>query len=489
MDKETKRLAAIIETQSALAQAGLDLSAFMELAVQKISQLTPSSGSVVELIEGDEMVYRAASGRLACHVGLRLRISGSLSGACTESKQVLLCEDAESDERVDREACRRLGIRSMVVAPLVSYGKSVGVIKLSSERAHAFAEKDVQTLKMMGGLLGSAIGRQAHFEANQRLLAERMNAITALQSEIAHRREFEACLQKSEQRTRLIIDTAHDGFICMDANGIILDWNRQAERIYGWAKEEALGKELAALIIPEERRAGHRAGVKEFARTGSSALINQRLELMTVHRDGRPVPVELSLSSMSDGDSYVANAFVRDISQRKEVEQQLIRLARYDSLTGLANRRHFEEKLKEAMARSTRSGAGLTLMFLDIDHFKSINDMYGHAGGDEALVEFAARINKTIRVTDTAARLAGDEFIVIFEGLKQPDEVHVIGQKILGLLKEAFVIGGEPVRITASIGFAFYRQNCNASELLAKADKALYQAKEKGRHQYAIANP
>lgn len=473
MKEENIHLAAIIEAQSLLAQASLNLPAFMELVVTKISELTPSSGSVVELVEGDEMVYHAGSGQMAPHVGMRINMSGSLSGLSVAEQKVLFCEDTETDIRVDRESCRKVDIASMVVAPLFRQGNAVGVIKISSSEKHAFSEQDVQTLEMMAGLLGSALAQQIQFETNQRLLQEKEATNLALQT--------------SEQRMRMIIKSAHDAFVCMDEEGFILEWNYQAEQIYGWSREEAIGKELAALIIPEDRRAGHRSGMAAFAQTGKSVFTDQRMELKTVCRDGRAVFVELSLSTMKDGDRYIANAFVRDISKRKEVEQQLLYLARYDSLTGLANRRHFEEKLVEAMARSGRSKLSLTLMFMDIDHFKHINDIYGHAGGDEALIEFAARISKAIRITDTPARLAGDEFVIIFEGLKKEAEAHTIAKKILNALQEPFKVGRSLITVTASLGLAYYNQTGTSSDLLERADKALYQAKKKGRYQYAIA--
>lgn len=176
-----------------------------------------------------------------------------------------------------------------------------------------------------------------------------------------------------------------------------------------------------------------------------------------------------------------------DVSALKHVEQQLSRLARFDALTGLANRRQFNEKLAEALDGARRSGDSLALMFLDVDHFKSINDTLGHAAGDAVLKEFARRLQDTVRSTDCVARLAGDEFVIILEGLRGDAEPQFVARKIIAQVSHVFDVDGRPLNVSTSMGIAFHRHGViSASELLARADAALYEAKAAGRNTYRV---
>jgi diguanylate cyclase (GGDEF)-like protein len=182
-------------------------------------------------------------------------------------------------------------------------------------------------------------------------------------------------------------------------------------------------------------------------------------------------------------------ALSTDVTALKQVERQLIELARIDSLTGLPNRRRFEEKLREAMARSRRDGRAMALMVLDIDHFKAINDTHGHGIGDAVLKQFASRLNDSVRATDTVARLAGDEFVIILEGLSLREEAERVARKIGTTLRPSFVLGQIIIPVSSSIGIAFlHGEPVSADNLIAKADDALYEAKRAGRNTFAVSN-
>ncbi|HEX8705651.1 MAG TPA: response regulator [Myxococcaceae bacterium] len=170
------RLEEVVRTQALLADSKLDLGHFMQLVVDRMQALTGCKGAVVELVEGDEMVYRAASGSISQHVGVRLKRRGSLSGLCVERREVLLCRDSESDPRVDREACRRVGVRSMVCAPLFESGNAVGVLKVMATEANGFTAEDVALLELMAGALGAALGKQVLFDEKRRQ-AERLQSL------------------------------------------------------------------------------------------------------------------------------------------------------------------------------------------------------------------------------------------------------------------------------------------------------------------------
>ncbi len=169
------RLERIIQMQSLIVQAVFDLDRFMQLVVDNLQELTHAMGAVVELVDGDDMVYRAASGCMAPYVGMRLAQASSLSGLCVRTTEVLTCSDAESDPRVDLDACRRVGVRSMVCTPLLQGGQAIGVLKVMSSQVVAFDANDEQALRLMADVLGAALGKQMAFDqltkAEERLRA------------------------------------------------------------------------------------------------------------------------------------------------------------------------------------------------------------------------------------------------------------------------------------------------------------------------------
>jgi len=188
-----------------------------------------------------------------------------------------------------------------------------------------------------------------------------------------------------------------------------------------------------------------------------------------------------------DGTTHGAFTLSTDVTALKLVEQELRNLARIDTLTGLPNRRQFDEKLAEAMSRNRRSGKNMALMFLDIDRFKSINDIRGHGVGDLVLCEFAKRIRTSIRSTDTAARLAGDEFVIIVEDFRIYSEVEAIARKLVEAVRRPMSAAGDEIQISTSVGIAFAEaEEITPAELIARADHALYDAKAAGRDTFKL---
>ena len=193
---------------------------------------------------------------------------------------------------------------------------------------------------------------------------------------------------------------------------------------------------------------------------------------------------------MRDDDGQVTGflGVAYDIALQKQAEAKLLQLARSDALTGLANRAHFEEHLAAAIERSKRRGVEMALLFLDIDHFKAVNDTFGHEGGDIVLKEFARRLSELTRSTDLVARLAGDEFVVVLEGSIDPDSVRRITHDVISAMREPISIFGTPHPVSASIGVAMLDPATTSSlPLLRRADNAMYAAKRGGRGGYHVA--
>jgi diguanylate cyclase (GGDEF)-like protein/PAS domain S-box-containing protein len=487
LQRDSARLNEIITTQTMLAKANLDLDAFINLVVERMAILTLATGAVVEMVEGDAMVYQAVAGTLSEHLGLRLSKHSSLSGLCIQSREVLNCIDTENDPRVDIAACRAIGVRAMVVAPLFNAGNPVGVLKIVAAEPFTFTDRDVQTLRLMAGLIGAAIGHQTDYDTNLRLLSERTEAVTALEQEIARRIAIEEAVRENELRTRMILESSYDAFIAMDSNGVIIDWNQQAELTFGWTRQEAIGAILGDLIIPKIFRQAHAEGMKRFLETGEGAVLGKRIELIGLRKNGEEFPLEITIRALPTKHGHEFCSFLRDITEQKNAEKRLFQLAHSDYLTNLPNRSLFNDRIVEAMHRSKRTRSLMALMYLDVDKFKSINDNYGHAVGDGLLIEFSKRLSASVRETDTVARLGGDEFTIIAEALKSPDDAQLIASKIIKHVRKEMCIHDFNLNVTTSIGISFYQgEDIDADQLINNADRALYRAKQAGRNRLSL---
>ncbi|WP_338766478.1 diguanylate cyclase [Massilia sp. METH4] len=211
---------------------------------------------------------------------------------------------------------------------------------------------------------------------------------------------------------------------------------------------------------------------------------------MTIGQGDRARTVEVTrIPDVHDGVCNGVYVLGTDISAARRHEEELSRLARVDILTGLPNRRSYHEYLDAAVQRARRSGDGMALMFLDVDHFKQVNDTLGHAAGDIVLQEFARRVKGAVRVTDTVCRLAGDEFTVIVEGLACAAEAALVAQKIVAAFNAPFDLAAGSRKVSASVGVAFTSKfPVGLTELGETADRALYAAKAQGRGCFMVAD-
>lgn len=296
--------------------------------------------------------------------------------------------------------------------------------------------------------------------------------------EQAHRAESVARGEsaRSEARLRLITDNMPALISRIGPDGRFLFNNKAYERWLERPLSEITGQPLEHIYTPEQ--------YAQIAPHLQTAFAGQMVtfEMFTGRRHVRATYVP-----EIDAEGRVESVFglVHDITRIKQIEQELRALAQFDALTGLPNRRRLEERLQEAIARAERSGQGLALMFLDIDRFKGINDTLGHQAGDLVLQEFAARLTACVRQTDTVARLAGDEFVIVLEALETAEaaaQAEAVARKILQAMAPVMQIDANAVALSTSIGIALHvRGEQDGPALLQRADAALYAAKRAGR--------
>jgi diguanylate cyclase (GGDEF)-like protein len=315
-EPSSAQLREIIRTQTEIAASDLDPEAIMQLIAERAQQLTRSSSGVIELAEGEEMVYAVTTGEATPYLGTALKRATSLSGLCVREGKVLRSDDTRDDPRVDAAACRRVNAASMICVPLSHQGETVGVLKVYSPQAHHFDDGDVETLELLSELIAAQLSHANLYEAESR-----------------------------ESRS--------------------------------------------------------------------------------------------------------------------------------DALTGLPNRRAFEERLPVELARFSRSGRPLSLVLLDLDGFKGVNDRLGHPAGDEVLREIAA-ILRDSRMTDDCFRIGGDEFAMLMPGTTA-EEAGIAARRLADAVRGAEVADGE---IGVSFGIAT-SESLDGQALMAAADQALLAAKDR----------
>jgi diguanylate cyclase (GGDEF)-like protein/PAS domain S-box-containing protein len=276
-------------------------------------------------------------------------------------------------------------------------------------------------------------------------------------------------------RQEAILDTAADAFIGMDATGLITEWNIAASRLLGWARAEAIGQPVARLMIPPRDRDRHTAGLRQFLDTGITCLPQHPIMVTAQHRDGHFIPVELTVSRSQWQGTWRFHGFMRDITERLEHENQLSDLALTDSLTGLANRRAFLDRLDQAHARSRRHRTRLAVLYADVDQFKGINDTYGHAAGDAILRDVGDRLRALFRTEDTIGRLGGDEFAIVCEDFD--NSFDDLRDRVRQALAVPYLFRGQPILATVSVGVAIPSISETAAQLLERADSLMYEAK------------
>ncbi len=292
-------------------------------------------------------------------------------------------------------------------------------------------------------------------------------------------------LAKSEFQYRMLADYSRDLVIRIGADGTRHYISPSATELLGWSREE-LQQPRWELVHPEDAATVQQT-LRELFASGGSATVRFR----TRHKDGHYLWIEANARGVPGAQPGAPPEVIyagRDVTRRIEAEQALERLARHDTLTGLANRFYFNERIQLAIARQQRNARRLALLYLDVDHFKQINDTHGHAAGDEVLRQFVARLNRCLRANDFAARLGGDEFVVLVEDFDDEQAPITIAEKLIAALRDEMMIGDVRLRVSTSIGIGLLqRAPSGPDQLMHLADEALYAAKAAGRNTWRMA--
>jgi diguanylate cyclase (GGDEF)-like protein/PAS domain S-box-containing protein len=299
--------------------------------------------------------------------------------------------------------------------------------------------------------------------------------------------ERTAELRASEQRFQALVQHSSEVVILVDADARVEYVSESMTRLFGYSEAHLLGRRLTQLM-DDETGIRLREGLAEVAERPYGVL---ELELALRHRDGHPCTAQITITNLLDNPSVgglVLNT--RDISERRQLEDQLVHQAFHDSLTSLANRALFKDRVDHAVQRTKRHMPSVAVLFLDLDGFKEVNDSLGHAAGDRLLIQVAERLHSSVRPSDTVARFGGDEFAVLIEDASDEEELAAVAQRILDELRQPFFIGGRELHVRGSMGIARMESDVDGvDQLLRNADLAMYRAKANGQGGYERYDP
>ena len=299
-------------------------------------------------------------------------------------------------------------------------------------------------------------------------------------SDITKYRLAEKAMRESEERLGKFMQASCEGIV-FHRDGFVTDANPPVLQLMGYTLEEMLGRKTLDFIAPD-----HVAKVSAVIASGQETAY----ESVLLDRHGQRIPVEFIVRTMLRNGERMRMTIVRDLRDRHAAQARIHHLAHHDTLTGLPNRGAFMEYLQHLMIGAQEGDAQLAVLFIDLDHFKRVNDSLGHLVGDALLRTVASRITSVLRATDVVWRFGGDEFMVLLPNVAQHGDVDEVAQKLLQAIEAPQDAEGRPLSVTASIGVALFPDDGRTAEALIKhADTAMYLAKSRGRAQYRFFEP
>ncbi|WKB54803.1 bifunctional diguanylate cyclase/phosphodiesterase [Eleftheria terrae] len=311
--------------------------------------------------------------------------------------------------------------------------------------------------------------------------------VESVQAPIQRLHQAKAELDESRQHYLQLLEAAPDAIVVADADGRILLGNQALEQLFGHDRSELLGQPVETLL-PQALRRAHAERRSAYATHPTPRPMQNLPNLVGQHKDGRELPVDISLSVVRGARGTQYLAFVRDAADRRRLESALRHQAGHDALTDLPNRTVLHQRIEEALAAPRQDGRGVALLLLDLDNFKNINDSLGHHVGDAFLVETARRLQAAARDGEMAARLGGDEFVLLLPAAEGLAQAEATARRVLAMLAPPVAVDGYELAGGVSVGIAWAADGADKDDgtLLRQADIAMYQAKAHARGSYRV---
>lgn len=360
-------------------------------------------------------------------------------------------------------------------------GNPLGIISTSEDiTERKLAEKGLQRSR-------EDLERQV-----QNRTAELLKMVKVLEHQMNERKAAEKARWKSEKKLRDVAASLGEGIYVLNEQGNLTFINQEAERLLGWAETELINEKVHNIIHCQKADgtplSAEECSIHNVLKTGTRFVSEDEV---FIRKGGKIFPIfVISSPIIEDGKVTAVVTAFRDTTERKRLEEKVRHQAYYDFLTDLPNRMLFLTHLSHALTHAFRNRKALAVLFLDLDHFKKINDSFGHAVGDELLKYVAGKLKSCIRAEDTVARIGGDEFSILLPEIAHANDAGRVAGKIISHLRKPLIVDGHEFHITTSIGISIYPEDSDyADTLLKNADIAMYHAKEQGRKNYQFYNP
>jgi len=408
----------------------------------------------------DEVIFSEPDGLVGKFDPARQMRMRALRGEAYRTGRTVYRNELSGSERLRLTPGGGLTVDNVLFAPLVIEGEATGLLGFVNKPG-GFTENDVRIASAFGEVAAVALYSNRTLEA----------------------------LEASEARFRSVSEIADHAIITADSRESIVSWNRGAEVIFGYSADEALGKRLT-IAAPEELRKAYQEAMSQVASEEGFVIVAEAVEMVGRRKDGTEFPLELSLVAWKTGEGIFLTSSIRDITDRRLAQDAVRRLADHDPLTGLANRALFSDHLTLALANANRNHRKLAVIMLDLDRFMDINHALGHNVGDQLLRGVGDRLSGLVRTGDTVARLGGDGFMLLLPGIAEPEHGIKIAEKVLEALRKPFLVNGQELDITASIGVALYPDHGEDVDMLIRnADLAMCRAKDQGGDNIECSDP
>lgn len=460
--KKTENISlALHEINSAVFHAH-DLAGLFEKFHKILSQVIPSNNFYIALLSQGKNWLTFPYSRDERDIGdwpdISIAESNSLTVKVIQTRKPLILAGTQLAAHYQQgRDSQILGstAKCWVGVPLLIRDTVIGVMALQDyTNAHAFSRQDVEFLELAATQIAFLI----------------------------ERKQSEDALRSSEERYRAVFNSTRDAIISLTDNGTIIKWNRGAEQIFGYSEIEILGKSIDMMLANGDSLS-HGSQLSPSLFEDKKHLSGETFEMEGVRKDGEPFPIEISISEWYASDRRFYAAVIRDITERNKMREELIYQATRDELTGLVNRRQFQQLANEELSRSIRLNNTMSVALIDIDFFKHINDSHGHAAGDHLLKTFARICRENIRSIDQMGRLGGDEFALLMPETSILQAGLAVDRLRIAITRMQIIYEGKELRITVSCGVAELTETLDSYDvLLSQADQALYCAKEKGRN-------
>ncbi len=418
--------------------------------------------ALVSLVDDDRQWFKSRQGLDATETPRELAFCAHAILQATP----LVVPDAAEDERFrdNQMVTGAPHIRFYAGVPIrTSKGFALGTLCAIDERPRQLTQDELEILRELADI----VSREMQLRENLMLARLQKNRSDAL-------------MRASEAGYRSMFELASVGIALVAPDGGWISVNSALCEIIGYTPDELKDLTFQDITHPDDLN----TDIELLTQLIDNKIDRYQLEKRYLRKNGQPVWINLSVTKKlsEDGDLEYFISIIENIQSRKELEQE----ARHDALTGLFNRRALDAILPIAQARSDRSGLQLALMFIDLDGFKAVNDTFGHDAGDDLLRAVATRLQSCVRRTDSLIRLAGDEFIVILEGIVPGvDEAREVAKKLIAAIAEPIILKGGVIRTNASAGFSMYEPGSGKApdELMREADRWMYKAKHSGKGQ------